>query len=94
MSLTGSSWIGVCRIAGRATVMVTVASPMDEAEREKIEKGARRAGRIHRAHEAGRLDAFAVMRAMDELMERSYANVHRGVHHLSDDHAVCVGRRH
>jgi hypothetical protein len=37
-----------------------------EAEREKIEKGTRRAGRVHRAHEAGRLDAFAVMRAMDE----------------------------
>jgi hypothetical protein len=36
-----------------------------EAEREKIEKGARRAGRIHQAHQAGRLDAFAVMRAMD-----------------------------
>jgi hypothetical protein len=36
-----------------------------EAEREKIEKGARRAARIHQAHQAGRFDAFAVMRAMD-----------------------------
>jgi hypothetical protein len=36
-----------------------------EAEKEKISQGTRRAARIHRAHEAGRLDAFAVMRAMD-----------------------------
>ncbi len=36
-----------------------------EAEREKIEQGARRAAVIHRAHEAGRLSAFDVMRAMD-----------------------------
>jgi hypothetical protein len=36
-----------------------------EAEREKIDKGARRAARIHQEHQAGRLDAFAVMRAMD-----------------------------
>jgi flagellar motility protein MotE (MotC chaperone) len=36
-----------------------------QAEREKIDKGARRAARIHQAHQAGRLDAFAVMRAMD-----------------------------
>ena len=36
-----------------------------EAEREKIEQGARRSARIHQAHQAGRLDAFAVMRAMD-----------------------------
>jgi hypothetical protein len=36
-----------------------------EAEREKIAAGAARAVVIHRAHEAGRLDAFAVMRAMD-----------------------------
>jgi len=36
-----------------------------EAEREKIEKGARRAAHIHRAHEAGRLDAFGVMRMLD-----------------------------
>ena len=55
-----------------------------EAEREKIEQGARRAGRIHRAHEAGRLDAFAVMRAMDfdegdegrvRLLERQAASL-------------------
>ena len=36
-----------------------------EAEREKIAQGARRSARIHQAHTAGRLDAFAVMRAMD-----------------------------
>jgi hypothetical protein len=40
-----------------------------EAEREKIEKGARRARHIHEAHQAGRLDAFAVMRAMDSVDE-------------------------
>jgi hypothetical protein len=36
-----------------------------EAEREKIEQGARRAARVHQAHQAGQLDAFAVMRALD-----------------------------
>jgi hypothetical protein len=36
-----------------------------QAEPEKIEKGARRAEHIHQAHQAGRLDAFGVMRAMD-----------------------------
>jgi hypothetical protein len=36
-----------------------------QAEREKIAQGARRSASIRRAHEAGRLDAFAVMRAMD-----------------------------
>jgi hypothetical protein len=36
-----------------------------QAEREKIEKGARRAEHIHQAHQAGRLDAFGVMRALD-----------------------------
>jgi hypothetical protein len=40
-----------------------------EAEREKIEKGARRARHIHEAHQVGRLDAFAVMRAMDSVDE-------------------------
>jgi hypothetical protein len=37
-----------------------------EAEREKIQKGARRAESIHRAHQAGRLDVFAAARALDE----------------------------
>jgi hypothetical protein len=40
-----------------------------EAEREKIEQGAHRAAVIQRAHKAGRLDAFAVMRAMDSVDE-------------------------
>jgi hypothetical protein len=46
-----------------------------EAEREKIAAGARRAAVIHRAHEAGRLDAFAVMRAMDSVDEGDDARV-------------------
>jgi hypothetical protein len=36
-----------------------------EAEREKIAAGARRAERIRRDHEAGRLNAFAAARALD-----------------------------
>lgn len=40
-----------------------------ERERELIAKGARRARHIHEAHQAGRLDAFGVMRAMDSVDE-------------------------
>jgi hypothetical protein len=36
-----------------------------EAEQQKIRDGAKRAASIRRAHEAGRIDAFGVMREMD-----------------------------
>jgi hypothetical protein len=36
-----------------------------ETEREKVEKGAKRAEHIRRAQEAGRIDAFAAARALD-----------------------------
>ena len=67
-----------------------------EAEREKIEQGARRAGRIHQANQAGRLDAFAVMRAMDfdegdegrvRLLERRAEGLR---HQIADAMAGCI----